>query len=57
MTPEAYRAARKGRGTQKAVALMLGVHPMTITKRECGVQPISREAELAMLALPKKSRA
>jgi DNA-binding transcriptional regulator YdaS (Cro superfamily) len=54
MTAMAYKATRELRGSQVAVARLLGVHSVTISKRECGVQPVSREAELALLTLPKK---
>lgn len=53
MTPDQYRRERIKRGTQKAVADALGVHRMTITQRESGVQHITREAWLALLSLPK----
>jgi transcriptional regulator with XRE-family HTH domain len=55
MTSTEYRDARKKRGTQHAVAAALGVHQVTIARRETGVQPINREAELALLALPQKT--
>jgi hypothetical protein len=55
MTATEYRAERRKRGTQHAVASALGVHQVTIARRETGAQPINREAELALLALPKKS--
>ena len=56
MTPENYKAAREQRGTQTTVAALLGVHQVTIARREKGALPITREAELAMLALPKKRK-
>ena len=55
MTATEYRAERRKRGTQHAVAAALGVHQVTIARRETGAQPINREAELALLALPEKS--
>ena len=55
MTATEYRAARKKRGTQHAVAVALGVHQVTIARRETGAQPINREAALALLALPEKA--
>ena len=55
MTADEYRDARKKRGTQHAVAAALGVHQVTIARRETGAQPINREAELALLALPEKA--
>jgi hypothetical protein len=49
-----YRAERKKRGTQAHVAALLGVHPVTLSKRERGAKdaPITREAWLALCALP-----
>lgn len=55
MTATEYRDARKKRGTQHAVAAALGVHQVTIARRETGAQPINREAALALLALPEKA--
>ena len=55
MTSAEYRAERRKRGTQHAIAAALGVHQVTIARRETGAQPINREAELALLALPEKS--
>ena len=54
MTPAAYQAARKRIGTQADVAALLNVDPQTISRRERGELPITREAALAMDAL--KSR-
>jgi hypothetical protein len=53
-TPEDYKRERQKRGTQVAVAAMLGVHPITIAKREAGAAdaPITREAWLAITSLP-----
>lgn len=51
MTKEQYKEARKARGTQRSVAAKLGVHHMTICKRETGAQVITKEAELALLSL------
>lgn len=55
MTPSQYRQARKARGTQASVAAALGVHPMTLSKRETGSVAIPREAVLALLSLPVRS--
>ena len=55
MTATEYRAERRKRGTQHSVAALLGVHQVTIARRETGAQPINREAELALLALPEKA--
>jgi len=54
MTPAKYKSERKKRGTQKRVAALLGVHPLTVAKREQGRAdaPISQEAWLALLSLP-----
>ncbi len=52
MTADQYKSARTLRGTQTAVAAMLGVHQVTIARRETGSIPITREAEIALLALP-----
>lgn len=53
MTATQYRAERIARGSQTAVAKRLGVHPLTISRRERGEIPINREAEVALRALPK----
>lgn len=54
MSPAQYRRERKARGTQATVAALLGVQRETITRREAGEVEITREMELALLALPKK---
>lgn len=51
-----YKSERKERGTQVSVAALLGIHQVTIARRETGELPISREAELALLSLPKKRK-
>lgn len=56
MTSEIYKAERKLRGTQMSVAAKLGIHQVTLARRETGVLPIDREAELAILSLPKKRK-
>lgn len=56
MTPTEYKAQRQARGTQRAVADQLHVHQVTIARRETGVLPITQEAWLALLALPKKEK-
>ncbi len=53
MSPERYKAERKARGTQQAVADLLEVHRVTVAKRESGEIPVTREAWLALLCLPK----
>jgi len=54
MTPKKYKSAREQRGTQAAVAEALGVDRVTIARRETGGQIITREAWLALQALPKQ---
>ena len=56
MTAPQYQAERKKRGTQEGVAALLGVNRVTVAKREAGMQVITREAWLALLALPKTKR-
>jgi transcriptional regulator with XRE-family HTH domain len=57
MTSEAYAEQRRLRGSQRAVAKQLGVSHITIARRETGVIPITREAELALSALaPRKKQ-
>lgn len=53
MTAAEYRQARQERGTQKGVALSLGVDYRTVQRREAGEIEVTREAALALLALPK----
>jgi hypothetical protein len=57
VTSEAYKDTRKLRGTQDAVASLLGVNRVTIARRETGEQVITQEAWLALNALPKKRKA
>lgn len=58
MSADKYKTERAKRGTQESVAAQLGVNRVTVAKREAGMQPITREAWLALLALPKtKARA
>jgi transcriptional regulator with XRE-family HTH domain len=52
LTPGEYKAERKKRGNQQRVAALLGVSQSTISERENRKIPISREATLALLALP-----
>lgn len=55
MTAAEYRALRdKLKLSQPALAKLLGVHPITIAKREAGSLNINREAELAIRSLVKK---
>lgn len=56
MNPTDYKAQRELRGTQAAVAALLGVNRVTVARRETGEQTITQEAWLALLALPKKRK-
>lgn len=56
MTAKQYRSARIARGSQRQVALLLGVHWLTISRRERGELPVNKEAEAALLSLPKLRR-
>ncbi|MDE2106126.1 MAG: helix-turn-helix transcriptional regulator [Patescibacteria group bacterium] len=56
MTRAEYKAERKLRGTQTAVAAQLGVTQVTMARRETGVSPVTKEMWLALLALPKKRK-
>jgi hypothetical protein len=56
MNAKQYKKARLARGTVKDVALAIGVHPMTINKRERGEIPVSKEAEMSLMSLPKLKR-
>ena len=56
MTPADYKMERQRRGTQTVVAALLGIHQVTIARRETGALPISTEAERALLSLPKKRK-
>lgn len=56
MNSEQYRVERKLRGTQMEVAAKLEVHQVTVARRETGDMPITKEAELALLSLPKKRK-
>jgi len=57
MSPADYKTQRELRGTQSSVAALLGVTQVTIARRETGAQVITREAWLALNALPKKRKA
>jgi len=54
MNPTDYKSQRELRGTQAAVAVLLGVNRVTIARRETGEQVITKEAWLALNRLPKK---
>ncbi len=52
MSPEEYRKQRKkAKLTLMGLTKLLGVHHMTVWRREKGDLPITREAELALLAV------
>lgn len=51
-----YQIERKQRGTQGQVAALLGVHRVTVADRERGAAPVTQEAMLALLSLPKKRK-
>ena len=56
MTSDEYKTQRERLGmTQAALALALGINRVTVAKREGGAL-ITREAELAILALPKAKK-
>ena len=56
MNSEDYKTEREKRGTQASVAALLRVDPQTISRRERGEIPITHEAALALLSLPKKRK-
>jgi transcriptional regulator with XRE-family HTH domain len=57
MNGREYKAARKARGlTQAELAARVGLDPQTISRRERSELPITKEAELAVLSLPKKRK-
>lgn len=56
MNAAEYKSARQQRGTQQGVALALGVDYRTVQRREAGDIPVSREAAVALLTLPKTKR-
>lgn len=51
-----YKTEREKRGTQASVAALLRVDPQTISRRERGEIPITHEAALALLSLPKNRK-
>lgn len=51
MTYAKYKSARERLGTQAEVAKRLGLHRVTIAKREAGTIPITREAAIAIRTL------
>lgn len=56
MSADDYKRERKLRGTQQQIADALKVHQVTIARRETGALPVTREAWLALLSLPKRAR-
>lgn len=53
MTPSRYKSKRESIGTQTHVAELLKVSPVTLSRRESGAMPITREAWLALVSLSK----
>lgn len=53
MTATEYKAAREKVGTQQAVADALGVHQVTVARRETGDMKITIEAAFAILWLAR----
>lgn len=53
MSAAEYKSERQLRGTQVSVAAQLGVTQATMSLREAGTSPITREMMLAISALPK----
>lgn len=56
MTPADYKREREARGSQKAVAELLEIDPQTISRRERGEIPVTREAWLALRAIRKPKK-
>ena len=56
MTREQYAKLRKKIGTQQWVADLLGVHQVTIARRETGVLPITKQAEFALRWIKHKTK-
>lgn len=50
-----YKLARILRGTQTEVAMLLGVTQVTISRRETGRVPVTKEMWLAIMALPERN--
>jgi hypothetical protein len=53
MSGAEYKRLRARLGTQTEVAARLGLHRVSIAKREAGTIPITTEAAIAIRALPK----
>jgi hypothetical protein len=51
VTADEYRTLRERIGTQADVAERLGVHAMTVSRRERGVLPVTDEAAIALRCL------
>jgi len=56
MTPAEYRTARRSIGRQNVVAPMLGVSIRTLTRREHGEVPITREMVLAIRSIADSAK-
>lgn len=57
MTADQYRRLRVRVGSQERVAKLLGVHPMTISKRERGELEVDLEAAVAIRCLAEHQQA
>jgi hypothetical protein len=55
MTPSDYATQRALRGSRASVAGLLGVSRTTLFRRETGLIAITREAWIALNALPKRA--
>lgn len=55
MTAKTYKHERRKRGSNAAVAALLGVHKYTIDKRERGALKVNEEARRALLSLPLRA--
>ncbi len=57
MTPLALQRLRKRLGwSQEWLAEALGVFPTTVSKWECGVQPIDKRTEIAIRCLAEHGK-
>jgi len=57
VTAAGYKSEREQRElTQQELAALIGISRVSVARRETGEQPISREAELAILSLPRKRK-
>ena len=56
MTPKQYARIRRKIGTQETVAALLGVHRVTIAKREANMRSVPPDAEKAIEELSEKMK-